>query len=61
MREACTFAVAVAVDRARYAKEARRDFVKHLTKGEINAFFRICKNELQLESTPTFEEDSELS
>lgn len=59
MREACTFAVAVAVERARSAKEARRDFVRHLTKGEINAFFRICKNELKLDTPPVFDEDEE--
>jgi hypothetical protein len=56
MREACTFAVAVAVDRARYAKEARRDFVKHLTPGEINAYFRICANELNLDTSNKYAE-----
>lgn len=46
--EAVTFAVTIALDRARRAKEARHDFVRHLTPGEQQAYYRCCKEELGL-------------
>ena len=58
-RIACSFPVAVAVERARETQSANREYVKHLSLAEKNAFLRICKQELKLDIAPTFEEQDE--
>jgi hypothetical protein len=55
-REACTFPVAVAVERVRQVGEARREFVTHLSHGEQNSFWRIVKAEFGLDK-PLYQDD----
>lgn len=56
---ACTFSVAVAVDRARAAGSADRSYVNHLSLAEKNAFIKICRDELKLDVAPVFNESDE--
>lgn len=59
-KEACTFAVAVALELVRNSpnKDASHKYVKHLSIGEQNSFWRIVKAEFDIDK-PRFLDEEE--